>query len=375
MQTDASSETMDRSMETERKVERVRRWLREQERSALVIRQRNNFAWITAGGRGHVNTARDASVGAIVVTADRVVLVASNIEARRLIEEELVGTRIDVMEYAWHDADGERRLIADVSGSDGSACDDGAPAIASAVAVLRASLLPPEICRVERLGREAAAIVEATCRAIEAGMAEYDVAARVHAAAQAIGARVPVCLVAADDRIGTRRHPLPTGNVVRARAMVAVCIERDGLTCSVTRLVSLVPMDADLRRRHDAVCRVDATAMCGTRVGRPLREIFEEMVSAYANVGFADEWQHHHQGGSTGYQPRDVIVGPAATACVQESQLFAWNPSIAGTKSEDTILATSTSFRCLTTSGSDWPSLEVELDGEIVSRPDILVRA
>ncbi len=373
IQTHTADESMDRRAETEHKVERVRRWLREQGRSALVLRQRNNFAWITAGGRSHVNTARDAGVGTLIVTPSRFVLVASNIEARRLAEEELVGVPVEVIDYAWHDADGERRAIDEVIGDAAGASNDGTAAVASSVAALRASLTGPEVHRIEELGRDTARLVEGVCRGLAPGVTEDEVAAKIHAAALAIGARVPVCLVAADERIVSRRHPLPNGKPVRARAMVVVCIERGGLVCSATRLVSFERIDAELRRRHDAVCRIDATAMSATRPGRSLGEIFEEIVLAYRKVGFADEWRHHHQGGSTGYQPRDVIAGPAAQALVQEGQPFAWNPTVAGTKSEDTILVTSDGFRCLTVSGTRWPTVPIRVDDKVVDRPDILV--
>ena len=364
---------MDRAAESAHKVERVRRWLREQGRPALVLRQRSTFAWITAGGRSHVNAARDTGVGTLVVTPSRFVLVASNIEAQRLAEEELAGVPIEVAEYPWHDADGERRRVGEAVADAAGAADDGTPAVASAVAALRASLTAPEVLRAQELGRDTARLVEAVCRGLGPGLTEDEAAARVHGAALAVGARVPVCLVAADERITTRRHPLPAGAVMRTRAMLAVCVERGGLVCSATRLVSFEPVGAELRRRHDAVCRVDATAMRATRPGRPLRGIFEEIVRTYEEVGFGDEWRHHHQGGSTGYQPRDVIAGPAVHAQVGERQLFAWNPTIAGTKSEDTVLATADGVRCLTTSGTAWPTVSVRVAGAVVERPDILV--
>ena len=55
------------------------------------------------------------------------------------------------------------------------------------------------------------------------------------------------------------------------------------------------------------------------------------------------------------------------------NQAFAWNPSITGTKSEDTILATDKG-PALLTRPVDWPTLEVEFAGRTVPRADILVR-
>jgi Xaa-Pro dipeptidase len=54
--------------------------------------------------------------------------------------------------------------------------------------------------------------------------------------------------------------------------------------------------------------------------------------------GYADEWQRHHQGGPAGYEPREYVATPETLDPVGVGQVFAWNPSITGTKSEDTIL-------------------------------------
>jgi Xaa-Pro dipeptidase len=55
-----------------------------------------------------------------------------------------------------------------------------------------------------------------------------------------------------------------------------------------------------------------------------------------------------------------------------EGQVFAWNPSITGTKSEDSILINEEGFEVLT-SIPGWPMQEVEINGQTVERPAILV--
>jgi hypothetical protein len=52
--------------------------------------------------------------------------------------------------------------------------------------------------------------------------------------------------------------------------------------------------------------------------------------------GSADEWRRHHQGGPTGYEPRDYLATAGSTAFVEERQAFAWNPSVPQLKCEDT---------------------------------------
>jgi hypothetical protein len=62
-----------------------------------------------------------------------------------------------------------------------------------------------------------------------------------------------------------------------------------------------------------------------------------------------------------------------AEALVQPNQAFAWNPSIAGTKSEDTLIATAGGPEILTAT-PDLPVVRVTIDGFGIERPDILCR-
>jgi antitoxin VapB len=51
--------------------------------------------------------------------------------------------------------------------------------------------------------------------------------------------------------------------------------------------------------------------------------------------------------------------------------VYAWNPSITGTKSEDTILVGPHGNEVLT-GIEGWPALSVTVDGQTVARPAIL---
>ncbi|HXT34751.1 MAG TPA: aminopeptidase P family protein, partial [Chloroflexota bacterium] len=52
-------------------------------------------------------------------------------------------------------------------------------------------------------------------------------------------------------------------------------------------------------------------------------------------------------------------------------QAFAWNPSIAGAKVEDTVLLGERGIEVLTATG-EWPMVEVEVGGKRFLRPAIL---
>jgi hypothetical protein len=91
------------------------------------------------------------------------------------------------------------------------------------------------------------------------------------------------------------------------------------------------------------------------------------LVPAYAAEGYADDIGLHHQGGSTGYAGRDARVTDETPGAVQPDQAFAWNPSITGSKVEDTILVRGDSHEVLTADPA-WP-----LEGA-TGQPLILVR-
>ncbi|HWT82058.1 MAG TPA: peptidase M24, partial [Candidatus Methylomirabilis sp.] len=94
-------------------------------------------------------------------------------------------------------------------------------------------------------------------------------------------------------------------------------------------------------------------------------------LGAYRERGLPDEWKLHHQGGPIGYQPRDYRVHPGTSDIIQENQAFTWNPTITGTKSEDTILATANGPEVITTP-MVFPTISMEVAGVRFSRPAIL---
>lgn len=367
--------------EIARKRSRVAEFLGRHDLDAVVLTRRANFAWLTAGCVNHVGQSTDGGVVTLVATPDEVCCVASAIEAPRMRAEELRGRGIEVVEYPWHDAAAMSRTWADVIGGRRAAFDIPVPGLPGGLAALpsgfdelRWSLCEAEEQRYRELGRETGTALQEVCRAVCPGQSEHEVAAALARRLHAKGIRTPVVLIAADDRIDTYRHPLPSERRIDRRVMVVVGAEKYGLHCSATRLMSFEALGGELRRRHDAVVRVDARMIAETRPGRTLGDVFAAAQRAYADEGFADEWQQHHQGGSTGYLGREVKAGPICPARIQAHQAFAWNPSITGTKSEDTILVTPHGTEILTYA-EGWPQCEVSAGGCTWARPAILVRS
>ncbi len=102
-------------------------------------------------------------------------------------------------------------------------------------------------------------------------------------------------------------------------------------------------------------------------------EVFKNAVAVYAETGFAEEWRNHHQGGTAAYEPRETVATLASQAEVELHQAYAWNPSVTGTKSEDTVLVGSEGNEVLTDIPG-WPSISINRKGQVLERPAILVK-
>jgi Xaa-Pro aminopeptidase len=367
---------VDRAAEVATKLDAVRAWLGKHDLDAVLFGSQAGFAWITAGGHGHVSTGEAGGVAEVLVTAGQAHLVTSNIELRRIVEEELTGLPFEPVEYPWHERARVDWLVAELCDPARTVSDLGSYGLARAEAsltALRFVLLPPEIDRFRALGRDAAEAVETAALEATPGDTELDVAARVAQEAMRRNILPLVDLVAADDRIAAYRHPLPTANRLRRTLLAALTGRRHGLHASVTRMVCFGDRDGDLAARHAAVARVDARYLLESRPGITLGEVLAAAREQYAAEGFADEWRLHHQGGTTGYAGREVFATPGEPHRLEPGQAVAWNPSITRVKSEDTAVVGEEGVEVLT-STDRWPRVEVELPGGSSTRPALLRR-
>jgi len=367
---------MTRKEERREKLRRVRAYMRQQGLGVVFLTARANFSWLTAGGVNHVATATTDGTTTLAVTARHATILANAIEAPRMMAEELPADEFRLVAFPWHSDADRRAAVMDLAAGKRAAADTELyrlKRLAADFVELRYSLTPSEIVRYRRLGRDVSLLMETVGCEIEPGDTEQQVEGLMAELAMAQGIRPFVRLVAADRRIEQFRHPIPTARPLRRRAMIVICGERHGLVVAASRLVNFVPVGRSLRRRHDAVCRVDAALILSTRPGATVGEVLRAGMDAYRREGFADEWRLHHQGGPTGYLGREFLATPGERRRVQPNQAFAWNPSITGTKSEDTILATERG-PVLLTQPVDWPAVEVEFGGHTVRRADILVR-
>ncbi len=356
------------------KWQRVKDYLQVHDLDGILLTRQDNFAWFTGGKDNHVATVDDVGEASLLITPEDVTLITTNIEAPRLAVEEIGDYGYQIRSVPWYQ--GTDGAIAELIAGKRVGADTSIPGTSSIMAdfpALRYSLTSAEVDRIKELGLQAGQAVEYTCRSVEPGMTEHEIAGVMCERLLAQGITPTVALVAVDERVRHFRHPIPTQRRLDKYAMVVVCARKGGLIVAATRLVHFGAIPTELRSRHEAVLRIEAAMMAATRVGESVEEILRAGVAGYEAEGYPTEWKLHHQGGPCGYANREYLAVPGVKGTVQERQAFAWNPSITGTKSEDTILVDSEGVEIITATG-DWPTVDVEVNGKVYARPEILRR-
>ncbi|WP_256301332.1 M24 family metallopeptidase [Haloarchaeobius salinus] len=351
------------------KLARLDAFLDERGLESVWFARPNGFAWLT-GGDSIVDRTDDVGVAAVGYDGTGLQVVTDDIEADRLADEALDG--LPVESFPWH-ADDLASAVADRAATP-AAADFDVPGFESVDATaLRQPLTDGDVERYRELGHDVAAAVETVCRDCTRSDTERAVAARLRAALTARGIDSPVVLVGGERRAQAYRHCTPTDASLDSYALVSVTGTREGLAASCTRTVAFDEPDW-LAERHAAAARIETTALAATRaVGREdgtAGEVFADIVDAYGTVGFPEEWRNHHQGGAAGFAGREWIATPGSGATVQLPQGYAWNPTVRGAKSEDTVLVTADGFEVLTRT-DDWPTRDHDAVGHEVclSRP------
>lgn len=367
--------------ELEEKSERLVRMLVENGFDAVILNSQHNFAWLTAGGSNGVDQSRENGVASLMVTREgKRFLFANSIEMPRMLAEQLSEKEFRPVEFSWQAEKANPAIAIDraraIIGDDSKIATDipisaGTPAIEGKVAACRYRLTLDEQDRFRKLGRDSSEAMDRAIERLEQGETERSIAERLRSELALGGMASVVTLVAADERIAQFRHPVPTDRRFDKCALLVTCAKRDGLIASLSRMVSIGEPSDELKLRTEAAAYVNATLLHSTRSGATGAELYKIAAAAYAERDFADEINKHHQGGAAGYKTRDWVAHPASTEAVEQFQAFAWNPSITGTKVEETVIVTETGIEVVTAS-PNVPKITTTLNGLEYNSPGIL---
>jgi len=360
--------------ELDAKLGLIRAELAAHDLGAIRLRGSDWFAWLTCGGCSVVDSSAEVGVAELLVDADEAIVLANRIDAQRLRVEE-VPPQLPVIELPWTDPDRlEAAVLARVRPGSHIASDrpraNELP-LPSSLATARPRMMAPEIERFRGVGRDAAVAVGAALRAARPQRTEGQLAADTAAALIDRGLWPVVLLVGGERRLRSYRHPTPRSDeLIGDRAMVVVCARRHGLIANLTRFVSFRAATAGELAAERVVAQIEAAAFDASTPGSKLGDVYRVIADAYVRAGSAGADADHHQGGLAGYRSREEIATPASTTLICEGSALAWNPSLPGSKVEDTAVVGRDGLEILTVD-PDWPTKLV--NGRL--RPDVLVLA
>jgi Xaa-Pro aminopeptidase len=345
----------------------------------VLLNGRHNFAWLTGGGSNGIDRSRENGASYLLVRADgKRFNLANNIEMPRLLAEEVSAEDFEPVEFGWEDEKASpdfvigkaKALIAGEISSD-IPVHGSVRAVEGLIAPCRYSLTSAEVERYRALGRDSGEVMGGMAGEISPGDTEIGIARKVGDALAAKGIGPVVLLVAADERISGFRHPVPTEKRWEKAVMIACCAKRGGLITSQSRIYCVGDIPGELERRTAANAYVFAKLLAETGPGASASHLYRIADGAYAAMGFPDEIHKHHQGGACGYKTRDWVAHPGNEEYVRENQAFAWNPTITGTKVEETAILGHEGIEIITSSPG-WPMIETDIDGRRYDSPGIL---
>ena len=347
----------------------------------VVLTTPGSVAWATGG----INTAidRSASVDVVwlAVGSDRAVIITTDVEAPRLAaENDLTGLGLDLVAVPWWDAPGFVTAAAAALGTTPKDLgSDGHPDFGCNVSYeLTTSRLTLDLGEQEgmrALGQDATAAVQDALRSWTPGEPDREVAARIAAGVERVGALAPVLLVGGDDRFRRFRHPVAVGRPLSEVVMAVLVASRAGLHVALTRYAAAREPEGEFANSLTAVRRIHRRTLAASQPGATTGDVLTELAAAYADEGHPDGWRQHYQGGPIGYAQREFEIAPGQldspwwSTRLSNGGAVAWNPSLpGGAKDEDSYLVHDGAPEPITVT-ADWPTA----DDELPARPAVLV--
>lgn len=343
----------------EKMVEVIRKWLRKHNYSGIILSRRDNYAWLTKGAQNHVLSCSEYGIAYYLITDREVIVMADSSDIARIAKEQNPLNAFPV-EIPWYETAGT--YILKFMANEEWVSDTriaGTKNVQNELVELRLHLSENEVNVYREIGAICAETVESVCQEIRVGQTEKEVAAMLKAACLKQEITPGCVLVGADERILNYRHPMPTDKKINQSVMVVLGSEKKGLNISMTRMVHFGKVSDEIRERYAQTQHIFACMQLMMKAGMTYQEYFEKIKQLYASAGYPEEWKKHHQGGPTGYACREYVITPGDKRRIKARQAYAWNPTIQGTKSEETTYFNGKEVEILTKT-KKWPRKNVK---------------
>jgi hypothetical protein len=363
----------DRRTDVEAKQVRIANLLQEVGCEGLLVLEPENLAWLGSGAaaRGVLDPGEQP---ALYFSTDQRWVVSSNADSQRLFDEEVDGLGFQLKEWPWHW--GRDQLLADLCQGRNVACDrplGDCKQVGPRLQRLRRAVTPYEEACYRALGLIVSHALEATCRTMNAGESEREIAGQLSHRLLHRGA-VPLHIaVAADGRSGLYPQHGFTSAPVRQSCVMEITARKYGLCAAASRAVCFGVPDAEFRKQHDAACKVCATYIASSWPDAMPRQVLGYGKRVYQITGFEHEWRLSPQGHLTGRAPVELNLTPKTEELFQANWPLTWRARVLSANSCDTFVITEQGPR-LVTPPEMWPLKRIRVQGAEFFRPDLLLR-
>jgi Xaa-Pro aminopeptidase len=342
----------------------------------LLLSLPEHFTWLTAGGtpRGLYD---GQTAPLLFCTPEARWLIASNVDSPRLFDEEIEALGFQLKEWPWHW--GREQFLADLCANRKVAVDAPLPLegeftpVRLQMLALRRRLTIYEHAALTAVGAIVAHAVEATCRTIERGLSEREIAGQVAHRLMHRGVFATHVGIAVDGRSRVYRRYGFTAAPMERYAVVSATGRKYGLHATAARMVCFGTPPEELKAELNAVCRVSASYLAGTKPDRSPRELLQNGQRIYALSGYEHEWMLAAQGHLTGHLPVEQVFRPDTPSALLAGSAVVWQASAGAALSADTFLVSERGAIPITPT-ENWPHKRIRIQGTEIVRPDLLVR-
>lgn len=368
---------VDRLEDVDRKHRQLADLIAVWECDGCLLRDPANINWFTSGMSRPLG-AEHRSL-ALYISHDARAVLCDNTESLELFDQELGGLGFSLKQRPWFEP---REMLLDEISRNRRLLLDAPLRLAEEGLVrpgifgeLRCQLSPVERERLRRLGTRVAHAVEATARTLIAGQSENEIVGQL--AHRLLRQNVqPVRLrVIGDGRLGHYRQWERSAAPCTRWAIVSACGMADGLHVTATRTVvfeGVTGMDGVLAQ-YEQLGLVAATARFFSRRGEVFGDIWKRVRRIYEKQDLPNEWLYADQVDMIGYRPLEESLLPDSVQPLEEHTVLHWHPSVGGCLLGDTMLVTDSEPEVVTPP-TDWPVMTIEVRGNPVRIPDLLMR-
>jgi hypothetical protein len=353
---------------------KVAHLLEEMQCEGVVLLMPAHVTWFT-GGMNVRGLIADGERPGVYTNGRQRWLLASNIDAQRLFDEELDGLGFQLKEWQW--SVGRAVLLGELVHGKKFATDRPFPNMPMINDKLRPELRPLtefEQALYLSLGKAVVHAIEATARGIERGESEQEIAGHLAHRMFRHGVEATAISVAADGRAKKVRRAGFTEAQVANTCFLQATGCRDGLYATVSRTVCFDAAADAFRQEYDAAAKMSAIYRAMSVPGESITTATETARKLVVNGPFEYEWRHSQSGYGAGRFPAEELRRGGVDEKFGLGWPLVWQAKIGAAAVVDTVVVDQHAPLPVTPP-EVWPFKRIKLREQFIDVPDLLVRS